>query len=57
MLSPFLALLHAITSFLLALVGISGAADHDGPNRQEAIQALLREAQHSREFDSERAIR
>ncbi len=41
---PFLSLLNAITSFLLALVGISGAADHDGPNSQEEIQALLREA-------------
>ncbi len=41
---PFLTVLNSITTFMLQLVGISGAASHEGPNSQEEIQALLREA-------------
>jgi CBS domain containing-hemolysin-like protein len=37
-------MLNGTTSFLLRLVGISGAADHDGPSTEEEIRALLREA-------------
>ena len=40
---PFLAMLNGTTSFLLRLVGISGAAE-DGPSTEEEIRALLREA-------------
>lgn len=41
---PFLVLLNVTTSFLLRLVGISGASEHDGPSTEEEIRALLREA-------------
>ncbi len=41
---PFLVLLDATTSFLLRLVGIHGAADHEVVNSQEELRALLREA-------------
>ncbi len=41
---PFLAILNGTTSFLLRLVGISGASDGDGPSTEEEIRALLREA-------------
>jgi CBS domain containing-hemolysin-like protein len=41
---PFLVTLNVTTSFLLRLVGISGAADHEGPSTEEEIRALLREA-------------
>lgn len=41
---PFLVLLNITTSFLLKLVGITGASDHDGPSTEEEIRALLREA-------------
>ena len=41
---PFLALLNATTSFLLRLVGITGASDQEGASTEEEIRALLREA-------------
>lgn len=41
---PFLVLLNITTSFLLKLVGITGASEHDGPTTEEEIRALLREA-------------
>ncbi|NND97213.1 MAG: HlyC/CorC family transporter [Pirellulaceae bacterium] len=41
---PFLTVLNVVTSFLLRLVGIKGASDHDGVNTEEEIRALLREA-------------
>ncbi len=41
---PFLIALNVVTSFLLRLVGIKGAADHDGVRTEEEIRALLREA-------------
>ncbi|TWU24225.1 Hemolysin C [Novipirellula galeiformis] len=41
---PFLIALNVVTSFLLRLVGIAGAADHDGVRTEEEIRALLREA-------------
>ncbi|WP_186775594.1 hemolysin family protein [Rubripirellula tenax] len=41
---PFLTVLNVVTAFLLRLVGIKGAAEHDGPNTEEEIRALLREA-------------
>ncbi len=41
---PFLTLLNVVTSFLLRLVGIQGASEHDSPNTEEEIRALLREA-------------
>lgn len=41
---PFLALLNITTSFLLKLVGITGASEHDGPSTEAEIRALLREA-------------
>ncbi|QDT03163.1 Hemolysin C [Rubripirellula lacrimiformis] len=41
---PFLTVLNVVTSFLLRMVGIKGAADHDGANTEEEIRALLREA-------------
>ncbi|MFK8111322.1 MAG: hemolysin family protein [Rubripirellula sp.] len=44
LLYPFLVLLNITTSFLLRLVGITGASEHDGPNSEEEIRALLREA-------------
>ncbi len=34
---PFLMVLNLVTSFLLRLVGIKGAAEHDGPNTEEEI--------------------
>ncbi len=40
---PFLILLNVTTSFLLRLVGISGASEHD-PSTEAEIRALLREA-------------
>ncbi len=40
---PFLALLNGTTSFLLKLVGITGASE-EGPSTEEEIRALLREA-------------
>lgn len=44
MLFPFLTVLNVITSFLLRLVGVHGAGEHDGPSTEEEIRALLREA-------------
>ncbi len=41
---PFLTVLNVVTSFLLQLVGIQGAAEHSGANTEEEIRALLREA-------------
>jgi CBS domain containing-hemolysin-like protein len=41
---PFLKLLNGVTSFLLRLVGIKGASDHEIVNTEEEIRALLREA-------------
>lgn len=41
---PFLTVLNIVTSFLLRLVGIHGASDHDVVNTEEEIRALLREA-------------
>ena len=41
---PFLTVLNVVTTFLLTLVGIRGAAEHDGPSSEEEIRALLREA-------------
>ncbi len=41
---PFLTVLNVVTSFLLQLVGIKGAAEHGGANTEEEIRALLREA-------------
>ena len=41
---PFLTVLNIVTSFLLRLVGIHGASDHDSVNTEEEIRALLREA-------------
>ena len=41
---PFLTVLNGITSFLLRLVGVDTASEHDGPNTEEEIRALLREA-------------
>jgi CBS domain containing-hemolysin-like protein len=39
-----LVLLNVTTSFLLRLVGISGASEHEGPSTEAEIRALLREA-------------
>lgn len=41
---PFLTMLNVVTSFLLRLVGIHGASDHEGGTTEEEIRALLREA-------------
>ncbi|MCA9135840.1 MAG: HlyC/CorC family transporter [Planctomycetales bacterium] len=41
---PFLTILNVVTTFLLQLVGIKGASDHEGANTEEEIRALLREA-------------
>ncbi len=41
---PFLTLLNVVTTYLLRLVGIQGASDHEGVNTEEEIRALLREA-------------
>ena len=41
---PFLTVLNIVTAFLLRLVGITGASDHDSVNTEEEIRALLREA-------------
>ena len=41
---PFLTVLNVVTTFLLRLVGIKGASDHDVVNTEEEIRALLREA-------------
>ena len=41
---PFLTVLNIVTSFLLRLVGIQGASDHESINTEEEIRALLREA-------------
>jgi CBS domain containing-hemolysin-like protein len=44
LLLPFLTVLNGITTFLLHFVGIRGTESDEGPNSQEEIQALLREA-------------
>lgn len=41
---PFLTVLNLVTSFLLRLVGVHSAGEHDGPSTEEEIRALLREA-------------
>lgn len=41
---PFLIVLNIVTTFLLKLVGVQGASDHDSVNTEEEIRALLREA-------------
>ncbi|TWU46980.1 hemolysin family protein [Rubripirellula reticaptiva] len=41
---PFLTVLNVVTAFLLRLVGISGASDHETVNTEEEIRALLQEA-------------
>ena len=41
---PFLTVLNIVTAFLLRLVGIHGASDHDSVSTEEEIRALLREA-------------
>ena len=41
---PFLTVLNVVTTYLLRLVGITGASEHDGVNTEEEIRALLREA-------------
>jgi CBS domain containing-hemolysin-like protein len=41
---PFLTVLNIVTSYLLRMVGIGGASDHEGANTEEEIRALLREA-------------
>ncbi len=41
---PFLTVLNFVTTFLLRIVGIRGAADYEGPNSEEEVRALLREA-------------
>ena len=41
---PLLAVLNVSTSFLLRLVGITGASEQNGPSTEEEIRALLREA-------------
>ncbi|MGB7345633.1 MAG: hemolysin family protein [Pirellulaceae bacterium] len=41
---PFLICLNVVTSFLLRLVGIQGASEHETVNTEEEIRALLREA-------------
>jgi CBS domain containing-hemolysin-like protein len=41
---PFLTVLNVVTTFLLRLVGIHGASDHEGVSTEEEIRALLREA-------------
>ncbi|WP_372725498.1 hemolysin family protein [Novipirellula sp.] len=44
LLYPFLTVLNVVTSFLLQLVGIKGASDHEGVRTEDEIRALLREA-------------
>ncbi|WP_339945852.1 hemolysin family protein [Novipirellula rosea] len=44
LLYPFLTVLNVVTSFLLRLVGIKGASDHEGVRTEDEIRALLREA-------------
>lgn len=44
LLFPFLTVLNVVTSFLLRLVGIKGASDHEGVRTEDEIRALLREA-------------
>ncbi|WP_165440669.1 hemolysin family protein [Rubripirellula amarantea] len=44
LLYPFLTVLNVVTSYLLRLVGIHEAAEHEGVNTEEEIRALLREA-------------
>lgn len=41
---PFLTVLNLVTTFLLRMVGIQGASEHEGANTEEEIRALLREA-------------
>jgi CBS domain containing-hemolysin-like protein len=41
---PFLAVLNVTTSFLLRLVGLTGATGHDTPHTEDEIRALLADA-------------
>ncbi len=41
---PFLVALNASTAFLLRLVGLKGAAEHEGPLTEEELRLLLYEA-------------
>lgn len=41
---PFLTVLNVVTAFMLRLVGIHGASEHDTVSTEEEIRALLREA-------------
>ncbi|QEF98629.1 Hemolysin C [Stieleria maiorica] len=41
---PFLTILNVVTTFLLTLVGIRGASDHESVSTEEEIRALLTEA-------------
>ncbi|MBC8353768.1 MAG: HlyC/CorC family transporter [Planctomycetes bacterium] len=41
---PFLAVLNVTTSFLLRLVGLTGATEHETPHTEDEIRALLADA-------------